>query len=198
MQSTKKTGKTPGQTGHSSRNWSPKWRKAKLVGEFVPKLMQPAFEKFGFPAAAILTDWAAIAGADLAKFTAPERLKWPRKDHGNDDASQQKGATLILRVSGARALEVDHMRPRIIERINASFGYRAVSEIKLLQAPLPGATGTPRPAPIADCSDDPLLADLPESPLKAALARLSNGMKAKTEQAEQKPVQRAFTGNSLP
>ena len=36
--------------------------RAKSVGELVPALTRPAFEKYGFPAAAILTNWEAIAG----------------------------------------------------------------------------------------------------------------------------------------
>ncbi len=115
--------------------WRPHSARAKSVGEFVPALMRPAFEKYGFPAAAILTDWAAIAGTELAAFTAPERLKWPRKASSDTDGGGQ-GATLILRVDGPRALEVEHLRPRLIERINASFGYRAVADIRVLQAPL--------------------------------------------------------------
>ncbi len=115
--------------------WKPHSVRAKSVGEFVPALMRPAFEKYGFPAAAILTDWAAIAGTELAAFTAPERLKWPRKSSSDTDGGGQ-AATLILRVDGPRALEVEHLRPRLIERINASFGYRAVADIRVLQAPL--------------------------------------------------------------
>ena len=168
-----------GRTVVQLRRWTPKAGKAKQVSEFVPKLMQPAFEKFGFPAAAILTEWSMIAGPELAAFTAPERLKWPRKDQGqNDPDTAQKGATLILRVSGARALEVDHMRPRIIERINASFGYRAVSDIRLIQAPLPERGKAPSSQHNIARTDEPLIADLPESPLKAALSRMASGIKA--------------------
>src|SRR5262245_7872073 len=108
---------------------------ARTVGEFVPTLMRPAFEKFGFPAAALLTEWAAIAGPEIAAFTAPERLKWPRRANGEEE--DQNGATLILRVGGARALEVEHSRERLIERINAAFGYRAVTAIRIVQAPIP-------------------------------------------------------------
>ena len=32
----------------------------------------------GFAAAALITDWALIVGKDVAGYTAPERLKWPR------------------------------------------------------------------------------------------------------------------------
>ena len=47
------------------------------------------------------------------------------------------GATLILRVDPARALDVEYKARQIIERINAYFGYRAIAELRILQAPLP-------------------------------------------------------------
>ena len=51
---------------------------ARAVGTYVPKLTHKAFEKYGFAAAALITDWAMIVGKDIAGYTAPERLKWPR------------------------------------------------------------------------------------------------------------------------
>ena len=53
-----------------------------------------------------------------------------------DDDRGRPGATLVLRVDGPRAIEVQYQSTQIIERINAHFGYRAVSEIRFLQAPL--------------------------------------------------------------
>ena len=44
----------------------------------MPKLTHKAFEKYGFAAASLITDWATIVGKDVAAYTAPERLKWPR------------------------------------------------------------------------------------------------------------------------
>ena len=151
--------------------------RAKSVGEFVPALMKPAFEKYGFPAAAILTDWAAIAGTELAAFTAPERLKWPRKTSSDTECGGQ-GATLILRVDGPRALEVEHLRPRLIERINASFGYRAVADIRVLQAPLlrrdaPKSRALPpQPASMA------VFTGFREDRVREALARIAAGIEA--------------------
>jgi hypothetical protein len=188
--------KTRAQNGKAASGWTPRNRKAKRVGEFVPNVMRPAFEKFGFPAAAILTEWSAIAGADLAAFTAPEKLKWPRRDQAQDDGGPQKGATLLLRVSGARALEVDHMRPRIIERINASFGYRAVSEIRIIQGPIPEKTVKKPPRVDTTACNDPLLADIPDSPLKRALSRMAGGVRSQAQRAETARVHPAFTGNS--
>lgn len=159
--------------------WKPNALRAKSVGEFLPKLMQPAFEKFGFPAAAILTDWEAIAGPELASYTAPERLKWPRKQPDETDLSAKaNGATLILRVSGARALEVDCMRPQLIERINAAFGYRAVADIRILQAPLKRRE-TERREKIPLATHVPMLSGIEEERLKAALARIASAIAAK-------------------
>ena len=116
---------------------------AKSVGTFVPQLTQKAFERFGFPAAAILTDWSGIVGPELARFTAPERLKWPRASDTPEDGGEEgesrvgpTGATLVLRVDGPRAIELQYKAPQLIERINAYFGFRAVGELRILQAPL--------------------------------------------------------------
>lgn len=133
---------------------------AKAVGSFVPGLTRKSFEKYGFSTATLLTDWAIIAGRDLASFTLPERLKWPRHVEAFEDvaagAGGRPGATLVLRVDGPRAIEVQYQTGQIIERINAHFGYRAVSEIRFIQAPLgkqhaqgPNRADTARSAAIA-------------------------------------------------
>ena len=104
--------------------------KVTAVGAFLPSLTRKAFEKYGFSTAALLTDWSAIVGADLAVYTLPERLRWPKgvEAYGEvDDAARGRpGATLVLRVDGARVLDVQYQRAQIIDRINAYFGYRAI------------------------------------------------------------------------
>lgn len=169
----KRQGFTP-----SSGAWKPHYARTKSVGEFVPALMRPAFEKYGFPAAAILTDWAAIAGNELAAYTAPERLKWPRKQSSDTGGEAQVGATLILRVDGPRALEVEHMRPRLIERINASFGYRAVADIRVLQAPLLRRDAPKKRATPPASTSTAVFADLTDARVKDALARIAAGIEA--------------------
>jgi hypothetical protein len=114
---------------------------AKAVGSFVPGLTRKSFEKYGFSTATLLTDWSIIAGQDIASFTLPERLKWPRNveafEEPTEDRRGRPGATLVLRVDGPRAIELQYQTAQIIERINAHFGYRAVSEVRFIQAPLP-------------------------------------------------------------
>lgn len=113
------------------------------VGSFVPKLAQKAFEKYGFSAVALLTDWPVIVGQDLAQYTKPDKLKWPRQVAISSDVEAgcegRPGATLILRVLPARALDVQYGIPQIIDRINSYFGYRAVADVRILQVPFENA-----------------------------------------------------------
>jgi hypothetical protein len=165
-------------TQTADAGWHPNRVRARSVGEFLPSLMRPAFEKYGFSSAAILTDWAALAGPELAAYTAPERLKWPRQQPGEN--ASQSGATLVLRVIGARALEVEHRRPQIIERLNASFGYRAVAEIRVVQAPIEKREVRARNVqPAANGDQLPALADIREQRLRSAIARLASGIKSR-------------------
>lgn len=164
---------------------------ARAVGAFVPKLTGKAFEKYGFSTVALLTDWTTIAGAELATYTMPERLKWPR---GVDAYSEtpagergRPGATLLLRVDGARALDVQYRSAEIIERINAFFGYQAVSQIRFIQAPveppraqptasLGSAAARGRPQSASRTETD--ATDAPTSALDAALARLEASVRS--------------------
>lgn len=151
----------------------------KAVGAFVPGLTRKAFENFGFSTASLIMDWPRIAGADVAQWTAPERVVWPRGVDAPDlteESGTRRGATLVLRVDPARALDVDYRSRQIVERINAYFGYRAVTELRILQAPLPtrpqeaGAKSrAPAPSKATPTSDDPLA---------KALARMQASVKA--------------------
>ena len=156
--------------------------RVRAVGAFVPGLTRKSFEKYGFSTATLLTEWSIIAGPELAAFTLPERLKWPRNVEAYEEIEASEkgrpGATLVLRVDGPRAIDVQYEAPQIIERINAHFGYRAVAEIRFIQAPLPNRH-TPRrpvamPAEIASqkSANDETAVGGPTSDIAAALARL--------------------------
>lgn len=114
---------------------------ARAVGSFIPALTAPAFRKFGFSAATLVTDWPAIVGCELAAVTSPQRLVWPKAGRGAEaedgeaTPARRRGAALVVRVDGARALEVQYGSRQIIERINAFFGYAAVDSLRIVQAP---------------------------------------------------------------
>lgn len=111
---------------------------ARAVGSFVPKVTSAAFEKYGFHSAEIMSSWETIVGADVARLTRPETIKWPRGARAPvdaDDPGQSAGATLIVACDPAFALEVSYRHKEIIDRINRYFGYRAIGQLKVHQVP---------------------------------------------------------------
>lgn len=155
---------------------------AKAVGSFVPKLAAKAFEKYGFHSAEIMTAWPRVAGAEIAAFTAPERIKWPRGAGEPDGTGASGGATLVLRVEPARALDVEYRSAEIIDRINRYFGYRAVAMLKIVQAPLPQPAAAATPHKLGDreaaaaADPAPVTAQLDPS-LRTALEQLWSSIK---------------------
>ncbi|MGE0697727.1 MAG: DUF721 domain-containing protein [Hyphomicrobiaceae bacterium] len=165
---------------------------ATTVGSFLPRLTRPAFERYGFSAAALITDWATIVGADIAAYTRPERLKWPRRvDWSGDEVADTErgrpGATLVLAVAQGRALDIEYKTSQLVERINAYFGYRAVSDLRIMQvASIRPAGSRPQvsqasalaastphaPAPTPRIE----LAAIAEPGLRAALERMAQGL----------------------
>lgn len=120
-------------------------RALRAVSSFVPGIVKAVFRAHGFPSAALLTDWPEIAGADLASFTRPEKIVWPRRNEADDLAAEpgssksaRRGATLVLRAEGPRAVEVQFMAAQLLERINGYFGYGAITELRIVQAPIGG------------------------------------------------------------
>jgi hypothetical protein len=151
---------------------------ARPIGAFSAQALEPAARARGFATAALLADWPAIVGAELAQFTMPDRVVWPR--HRDDDGEpvrrqgrREEGAILILRVDGPRAIEVQHRSRQILERVNGHFGYRAVAEMRILQAPV---ARKPAPAPSApepvETGVLPPSASIEDQDLRDALQRL--------------------------
>src|SRR5262245_18882681 len=105
-------------------------------------------------------------------------------EHAEDDTTRhdgkgRPGATLVLRADGARALAVQYGARQIIERINAYFGYAAVAELRIVQAPV-GPVSGPMPSARRPAAQ-PLtheVAGVADAGLRDALARLGAGVRA--------------------
>ncbi len=158
---------------------------ARPIGAFTARALDRAARGRGFATAALLSQWQAIVGADLAHFTMPDRVVWPRRKDDPDETNAQRGrrdegAVLILRVDGPRAIEVQHRSGQILERVNSHFGYRAVAELRILQAPVRRKPVRP-PAPLRsiDPTALPASAAIDDQGLRAALLRLGSGARAK-------------------
>jgi len=162
----------------------------KAVGSFIPRLTARAFERFGFSTLNLIMDWPAIVGSQLAAASSPERLKWPPRgqgasdggDDGEREPTRRRGASLLIRVDGAHALEFQYQSRQILERINAYFGYAAVTELRLLQAPLvPLVPPTPPRVPRrqrCEAAAPAALASIGDAALRAALSRLGSQLGA--------------------
>jgi len=90
------------------------------------KIAEPAVRRQGFSAIEVVTRWPEIVGESLAESCTPERISYPR--------GARMDGTLHVSASGAMALELQHMEPVLIERINNFCGYRAVGKIAIKQA----------------------------------------------------------------
>ncbi len=136
-------------------------RGPRALAEAVAGITGSVFGRRGFAGGAVLNDWPAIVGPGLAAHTLPERIV--------RGTGKPAGGVLHLRVdSGALATELQHLEPLLIERVNGYFGYRAVSRLKLLQAPLP------KKEPPAPAVTRPLNPD-EEQALARSLAGVADG-----------------------
>jgi hypothetical protein len=100
------------------------------LGAIVPRLTRPAFRRHSPAAAQILADWPAVVGPALAAVTVPRRLAQ---------------GTLTLACAGPVALELAHLAPQLIARINAHCGRAAVQRLRFVQT-VPAASGAARVA----------------------------------------------------
>ncbi len=88
-------------------------------------LIRPALTKRGFSEPRILVEWDDVVGERIAGLCRPVKLGYAGRDG--------MGGTLTVGTLGAMALEVQHLTPQIVERVNAHYGYRAISRIRLVQ-----------------------------------------------------------------
>ena len=146
------------------------------LSELVDKPLADAFKKQGFASREIVTRWPQIVGADIALNAEPMRMQWQRK---NNEIDSEPG-TLVLRVEGPAAIEIQHQTGLIIERVNRFFGWQAVGAIALRQAPLTRREvrkTRPKPDPAAAKRIADSLTGIADDPLRQALGRLGAAVK---------------------
>ncbi|MDX1710232.1 MAG: DciA family protein [Rhodovibrionaceae bacterium] len=95
----------------------------------------------------LIAEWVDIVGGEVAAHCLPRKLSFPRR-------AERREGVLTLRVEPGWALELQHLSPQLIERINGYFGYRAVAQLKFQQAPVSRAPALDRKAPRALGQDE--------------------------------------------
>ncbi|MDI3470826.1 MAG: hypothetical protein OJF62_002889 [Pseudolabrys sp.] len=141
------------------------------LADLLRKTINEGFARQGFASSELVTRWAHIAGAEIAAHCEPIKIQWPRAVHDEDPAP----GTLVLRVEGPAAIEIQHLSGVILERVNRFFGWQAIGQIALRQAPLRRAAKPAPPAPPDPQKTTRIaaeLGDVADEDLKGALARL--------------------------
>jgi hypothetical protein len=149
---------------------------AKPLSVLLGGLFSDAYAKQGFASRELVTRWAEIAGSEVAAHSDPLKIQWPRPVEGQP----QEPATLVLRVDGPMALEIQHASDVILQRVNRFLGWSAVGRLALRQAPL----SRPMPRKAAKALDAASVAKLAatlsrveDEDLRTALARLGASIK---------------------
>jgi hypothetical protein len=142
---------------------------AKPLRDIAGKIVGETFTRQGFVSAELVTRWSEIVGAEIAAHSEPIKIQWTRPADGDE----REPGTLVLRVEGPAAIEVQHLANVICERVNRFAGWRAVARLALRQAPLRREQKTTRVAdPVAAARVAESLSDIGDDDLKQALARL--------------------------
>jgi hypothetical protein len=159
-----------------------KRRGAQPIADLIAGVLSPAARKRGFATIDLFSYWPDIVGSAFADHTQPERLNWPKKlDNGGEAAFEP--ATLTVRCEGSRALLFQYEVPSIIERINAIFGFRAISKIRIVQMPIVryGVVPPPPITPLGEHEERKLSAEIAgveDEALRDALLKLGRAVRA--------------------
>ncbi|WP_145142794.1 DUF721 domain-containing protein [Roseomonas gilardii] len=163
---TPRTGPVQGGAGPAARPFAPRRPEAGLrpLGIVLPPITRPAFRRRSPAGASLISDWAAVVGPQLAAVTQPLRLA---------------RGTLTIACSGPMAMELQHLGPQLMARINANLGSIAVEALRFVQQAPAGRAA--RPAAPRDPAILPgklaeRLAGVQDPDLRAALERMAQGV----------------------
>ena len=145
--------------------------------------IRDAGESRGFAVSRVLTHWAEVVGDEIAAIARPVEIGYGRGGFG---------ATLTVLTTGARAPMLEMQKEKLRERVNAAYGYNAISRVRITQtAPVGFAEGqaqfAPAPARPDPVEDERLVAaarsavdPVRNDDLRAALERLGRNILSKT------------------
>ena len=104
----------------------------KKLGDTLSKINKNYSSKFGRIEFLILSKWTQIVGIFFADHSEPDKITRITEEFNEFDEPIYKNF-LHVRVSPAAAVEFQHYKDTIIEKINSYFGYKAISDLRLQQ-----------------------------------------------------------------
>lgn len=116
------------------------------TGALVEARVRKATEGRGFAVSRLLTQWEEIAGRELAPLCRPLKVGYGRSI----------GATLTVLTNGANAPVLEMQKEALRNRVNACYGYNAISRIAITQTAPDGLSlEAPKPAKPVPAKPDP-------------------------------------------
>ena len=171
------------RTGHTSKR-----KGFARAATLMERDIRKASEDRGFAVSRLLTHWAEVVGPDIAGAATPVNVTYGKGG---------MAATLTLLTSGAQAPMIEMQKMQICDKVNACYGYRAISRIRVTQtAPTGFAEGKVvfTPAPSAKKTIDPamqsaassLCKSVDNTDLRAALTALGANVFARHGKSNQR------------
>ena len=117
--------------------------KMRRLSTMIEPMVAPSAQERGFAISRLISHWHDIVG-DTAAWCRPADIHFPRGSNNN--------GTLKLQITSGRGPQAQAMSAQIIDQVNATFGYKAVSRITLVQNLPPSRPEAPpkKPATISD------------------------------------------------
>lgn len=139
------------------------------LSRLVDGMVAPSVRQRGFVISRVVSQWRHIAG-DMADWSRPAQMNLSRKG----------GGTLKIAIASGFGPIALQMKPAIIERVNAAFGYRAVEEVTFVQTLPPQRDTAPAGSDVPDTEEraadiwalDAKLERIGSSELRAAMRQL--------------------------
>ena len=108
----------------------------KKLGETLSRINKNYSSKFGKIEFIILSKWTQIVGSFFADHSEPDKISRMTEEFNEFDEPIYKNF-LHVRVSPAAAVEFQHYKDKIMEKINSFFGYKAISDLRFQQNFIP-------------------------------------------------------------
>lgn len=141
-----------------------------------------AGETRGFAVSRVLTHWPEIVGQDIAAIARPVNVGYGKGGFG---------ATLTVLTTGAQAPMLEMQKEQLRDRVNAVYGYNAISRVRITQtAPTGFAEGQasfdhrpkaakPTPSPQVEQEAARVAHGAKDEDLREALERLARNVLSK-------------------
>ena len=106
------------------------------IGDTLKKINRNFSSKFGKIEFIIHSKWPEIAGTYFSEYSQPQNiLRLP--DYENEIGETMYKNYLNVSVAPAAALEFQHFKDKILEKINSYFGYKAIIDLRIQQNYIP-------------------------------------------------------------